>query len=191
MPVLFFQGFVSLFTDEVALKFKDLIGEFFGVPDVPEFDLLAVIRVKDEVGVAEDVGADGGADFDVLDLSKGDLDPSVGREKSVDLAVETVAGDEDQSADAGDECGGKTDEGDGPEAECQKADGSSDPAGHVAEVIKGSHTAADDQVGKDRDQRRTQIEEDRVILPVLFFNGFKSHSHLSPLVRFCSNGIRE
>ena len=55
------------------------------------------------MGVVKDLRADGGTDLDVLDLGKGDLDPSMRGKEAVDLSVKTVLGDEDQCAETGHE----------------------------------------------------------------------------------------
>ncbi len=75
--ILIFSGCPGLFALEFILEFQDDQCKFFGVSDVSQEDLFAVIRVNDKMSVVEDLRADGGTDLDVLDLGKGDLDPSM------------------------------------------------------------------------------------------------------------------
>ena len=132
------------------------------------------------MGVAEDLGADGGADLHVFDLIQGDLDPSVGGKKPVDLSVQTVFGDKDQCADSGDQSRGKTQKGDNPEAESQKADQASDAGVIVREQIQKTHAAGNDQIRQYRHQRGAKVKEDRIIFSVRFFDRFKSHGDHCP-----------
>ena len=135
--------------------------------------------MEDDVRVVEDLCPDGGADLDVLDFGERDLDPSVGREERVDLSVETVFGDEDQGADPADEGYGESDKSDEPETEGEHADEAAGLGAHVAEKIQCAQTAGDDQVRKNRNERGAEIEKDRVIFVVSFFNRFESHDYLS------------
>ena len=134
--------FSRLLFSQFLLHLQQYDSQRLGITDGGQLDLFAVIGVKDQVRVAENAGAESGADLDVFDLFQGDLDLAMRGKEGIDLAVETVFGDKYQSADPGDDGARKSDKSDQPEAECEDHQRSSGPCRVVQHEAEKPHYTA-------------------------------------------------